>query len=444
MNKALMIFVIVGSVLGTIGFLGSIGVASEAVFNYFISGGGWVNDSNTTTTNLIVNITGSAVYWDDSLVCTADNGLCAGSSGNTSFNQTLTDVLYYPYGTNPLGYLNTSSSDGTGGWTNTTTTTSTGLNVQVSGNTSIHAMVEPALKVTAQDNVAYTTPQAVLRLSTNTSSVANTMTGFGPKIVFESDTGGGTHKDLGYILFYNSYATASIGRHWTGMSIYLDNEYNSARYLNMERYSENTGKVALGHGSTVSGPYGVAINAQNYGTGGFIVSGANNDDYINGGGISIVGGGHTRAGSGINIGQTYLYNDGAASILVGNWLATSAANSITFGTGVVGATQMNNNVANSILFGQNNVKFVWFQPTTSYFNYDGGNIDTLIRGNASTNALFIKASTGNIGVGTAAPSQKLDVNGSVFINGNWSVPALDNASKIMSCGVYQNGTVVCS
>ena len=80
----------------------------------------WINGSNYLYPNSSysnnVNITGY-LYVNNSLVCTLSNGLCSYNttnnyynvSANTSFNQTLTDVLYYPRNTNPQGFYNVST-----------------------------------------------------------------------------------------------------------------------------------------------------------------------------------------------------------------------------------------------------------------------------------------------------------------------------------------------
>ena len=75
---------------------------------------------NTTTNNVCIggtcNLTSKltvngTIWTTDTLytktgpVCTSNNGLCT-SGGNTSFNQTLTDTLYYAKNTNPLGFYN--------------------------------------------------------------------------------------------------------------------------------------------------------------------------------------------------------------------------------------------------------------------------------------------------------------------------------------------------
>lgn len=58
---------------------------------------------------LAINVSGSMVVsgnitMANSLVCTAANGLCAGTAGNASWNQTAADALYYPLSSNPAGY----------------------------------------------------------------------------------------------------------------------------------------------------------------------------------------------------------------------------------------------------------------------------------------------------------------------------------------------------
>jgi hypothetical protein len=103
--------------------------------------GGWTNTTVTTSTALNVNVTngnlivvagsvgigttlptqkldvngsgnfsgvGAQLWVDDAQVCTSTNGLCSGS-GNSSWNQTHADALYYPLGSNPLAYYNSTT-----------------------------------------------------------------------------------------------------------------------------------------------------------------------------------------------------------------------------------------------------------------------------------------------------------------------------------------------
>jgi len=52
-----------------------------------------------------------------------------------------------------------------------------------------------------------------------------------------------------------------------------------------------------------------------------------------------------------------------------------------------------------------------FTRTTSTFNENGADIDFRVEGVGNANALFVQGSDGNVGIGTTAPTQKLQVNG---------------------------------
>ena len=120
---------------------------------------------------LAINVSGSMIVsgnitMDNSLVCTAANGLCAETPGNSSWTQALADTLYYPLGSNPAGYItgynetdpvwtadkpsyltsataastyqpigSYATSSNAAGWTNTSTRTSTNLDVYINTTT---------------------------------------------------------------------------------------------------------------------------------------------------------------------------------------------------------------------------------------------------------------------------------------------------------------------
>lgn len=351
-------------------------------------------------------------------ICTATNGVCGGTN----------NTYYYYNITN-----NITSNDGTGGWTNTSTTTSTNLNVNITNTTYILKDNSYGLKVEQRSATIWTTPLEILRLSATTAHTDNIMTGFGPKIVFEGDAGGGSHYDMGYLQSYYQYAANSIGRHWTGFKIVLQNEYGAQQFLDLAEYSSSSGTAAIGIGSTVAGQYGVAIGgAQNAGTGGVSI-GVNNDNYGNSGSAAIYGGthNHDNGGNSAILGLSYVYNNAANNVVIGDWLAPSASNTVTIGSGAVGSAQFGNNVENSIRMGANNVEYLWFKPTTLIFNGGGNDVDFNVKGNTSTNLLYGDAALNRLGINTATPTQTLDINGS----GNYSG---------VNAQLWVNGSEVCT
>lgn len=359
-------------------------------------------------------------------VCTAANGAC------------------------PVANASNATGDGTGGWTNTSNTTSTNLTVNIRNTTYILKNETYPLKLEQHSSTVWTAPLEVMRLSATTSHTDNIMTGFGPRIVFEGDAGGGSHYDMGYLQYYYQYAANSIGRHWTGVQLVLQNEYGAGSFLNMAQYSSNSGTVAIGLGSSVVGQYGTAIGgAYEAGTGGVTI-GNSNDNYGNSESAAIYGGthNHDNGGSSVILGINSVYNGAASNIVIGNWLNPSAANTITIGSGAVGATQFGNNVPYSIRMGMNNLEYLWFKPTEFIFNGANQNLTFRIAEGNMSNAFTIQNSTGYVGLNTASPTQRLDVNGSgnfsgtnaqLFVNGSQVCTA---ANGLCATGLTANLTLM--
>jgi len=66
---------------------------------------------------------------------------------------------------------------------------------------------------------------------------------------------------------------------------------------------------------------------------------------------------------------------------------------------------------------ENSRDMLRFSSDGAVFNEGSVNIDFRVESNGDANALFIKGSTDNVGIGTATPSQKLHVVGNAFIDG---------------------------
>jgi hypothetical protein len=65
------------------------------------------------------------------------------------------------------------------------------------------------------------------------------------------------------------------------------------------------------------------------------------------------------------------------------------------------------------------------------FNETGADVDFRIEGNGSNQAFFVQGSDGNIGMGTASPVQKLDINGNIGIGGVEVVSSQRNLLNIV-------------
>ncbi len=74
-------------------------------------------------------------------------------------------------------------------------------------------------------------------------------------------------------------------------------------------------------------------------------------------------------------------------------------------------------------------------------NQVGGDFDSRIEGDTDTNLIFVDASTDRVGIGTATPSAKLDVNGSIVPTTN-DVGALGNTSLKWADLFLASGAVI--
>jgi hypothetical protein len=113
-----------------IGTLGNFS-ASNAAYVYATQNTTVARTGNCSAGYVVMNTTNLGVQ------CVALSG------GNSTFNQSLTDTLYYPRDTNPAGFYNSSTlvvpyQSSAAGWTNTTITTSTALQVNLTtGNLTV-------------------------------------------------------------------------------------------------------------------------------------------------------------------------------------------------------------------------------------------------------------------------------------------------------------------
>lgn len=73
------------------------------------------------------------------------------------------------------------------------------------------------------------------------------------------------------------------------------------------------------------------------------------------------------------------------------------------------------NSSGSLSFRINNIERFRVAPTEVVINDTAGNYDTRIEGQTDSNLLFVDASTDRVGIGTNAPSYKLDINGDVNV-----------------------------
>ena len=108
----------------------------------------------------------------------------------------------------------------------------------------------------------------------------------------------------------------------------------------------------------------------------------------------------------------YALANGANSFSMGHYTDALASGSMVIGSGINTSTKLSNNVANSLMVGYNS------------------DVPTLFVG-ASTGA----GTTGNVGIGTSTPAQKLDVAGTTKIThgpGDWLQLNNDNGSGFWS------------
>ena len=67
----------------------------------------------------------------------------------------------------------------------------------------------------------------------------------------------------------------------------------------------------------------------------------------------------------------------------------------------------------------NDISRVTINATETIINNTGGNFDFRVEGDTDTHALFVDASTDNVGIGATTPTEKLEVSGSIkMVDGN--------------------------
>gem|GEM_PF-1476591 len=93
----------------------------------------------------------------------------------------------------------------------------------------------------------------------------------------------------------------------------------------------------------------------------------------------------------------------------GGWIGNSAANS---GEGFYFQDNLGTGGVRTYAGG---VEVARSTATSNIFNEAGADIDFRVEAVGESNALFVQGNTGNVGIGTTAPEEKLDVRGSVVV-----------------------------
>lgn len=70
-----------------------------------------------------------------------------------------------------------------------------------------------------------------------------------------------------------------------------------------------------------------------------------------------------------------------------------------------------------------------------------GDVDTTIAGDTDANLVKVDASADSVGIGTATPAQKLDVNGSFGTNGAIFNKAVETLSSAGACSLIKHTTI---
>ena len=79
-----------------------------------------------------------------------------------------------------------------------------------------------------------------------------------------------------------------------------------------------------------------------------------------------------------------------------------------------------------------------FSPTEAVFNNPGNDYDFRVESNTNTHALFVEGSSGNVGIGTSSPAQKLHVIGSSIIQDKLLLQRSGSSFNLPVIGFYDD------